>query len=205
MTKGDRLVVYHTGDAKVNGSVCSHSGGVTVQCFHPVHAEAELRVSRLFTPERAVIVEDGNAFRRCDKARVAFGSRISQEREDGLGRPFIPGRQVVRCGWPKLVPDVLRFVKCAGALRRRQMPAVWPGSRVGAQAGLPRGRQGNRNRSAFYWLEWRVEREDELVLGIGPVQAVQRRKGLNLDGSAIGQELDDPEDRLPRPDFSFGN
>ena len=64
------------------------------QRLHAVEGEGELRVDRLFEPERAVIVEGGDAvFDRYVIAafRLAY---LGHEVDDGLlGGPVVPGGQ----------------------------------------------------------------------------------------------------------------
>ena len=85
------------------------------QHLDAVECEQELEVQRLLGPERAVIVEDGDAFGFRDEVRRAFLGHAFDEGDDGLlGLAVVPGRKLV------------------GALRRGEPPAE--GRRIGSSA-----------------------------------------------------------------------
>ena len=62
--------------------------------LHAVEREVELNGNRLLTPERAVVVERGDAFRDWHEVRGAGLGDLFDEGHDGLlGWPVVPGRQ----------------------------------------------------------------------------------------------------------------
>ena len=64
--------------------------------LHPVQHEAELEIEGLLRPERAVIIEDGDAVFGLDEAIPTLGRDFRHEIDDGLaGFSRIPGRQAV--------------------------------------------------------------------------------------------------------------
>ncbi len=65
----------------------------------PVKGEGNLEVDRLFRPERAVVVERGDAFCCRHKIRAAFARHASDEVDDGfLGGALVPrGHRVRLC------------------------------------------------------------------------------------------------------------
>ena len=69
------------------------------QCLDPLQDEGELGVHRLFHPQGAVVVEDGDALSGRDKG---WSTRVGHVRDEGgnglLGRPVVPGRQGIRVG-----------------------------------------------------------------------------------------------------------
>src|SRR6185312_9000106 len=65
-----------------------------------LQAVHHLRVHRMLDPERAVLIEGGDALRRRHELRAPFGRRRLYELDNGLlGRAVVPGRQrVLRSG-----------------------------------------------------------------------------------------------------------
>ena len=62
--------------------------------LHAVEREEELEIHRLLAPERAVVIERGDALFRRNEVRRAFLRHLFDERDDGfLRRGVIPGRQ----------------------------------------------------------------------------------------------------------------
>ena len=62
--------------------------------LYPVHGKDKLNIDRLLAPERAVVVENRDAFLRSHELRTAGSGHAVHEFHDRLLRgPFIPGRK----------------------------------------------------------------------------------------------------------------
>ena len=79
-----------------NGSLSFHSGCCGRERLDAVEREEQLEVHRLLGPERAVVVEGGDALGGRDEVRRALLRHLRDEVDDGLlGRAVVPGRQRV--------------------------------------------------------------------------------------------------------------
>ena len=78
----------------LNGSFFFHSGCFGASSSHPVEREHRLRVERMLDPERAVLIEGGDAILGRHEARAASSwSRLHEGEDRLLGRAVVPGRQ----------------------------------------------------------------------------------------------------------------
>ena len=83
--------------SEANGSLSFHSGMLRRERLHAVEREEELEIHRLLGPERAVVVEGGDALGERHEVRRAFRRDLRDEVDDGLlGRAVVPRGQRVR-------------------------------------------------------------------------------------------------------------
>ena len=69
------------------------------QRLYPIKGECQLKVHRLLRPERAVVVENGDALGRVDKFGTVLGGDLLDKLHDGpLGLTVVPGGQRVGSG-----------------------------------------------------------------------------------------------------------
>ena len=82
----------------LNGCFVFHSGCFGGQRLDPIDREHDLEIHRLLGPQRAVVVEGGDALVERHEIRAALGRDARDEIGDRLlHRAVIPGRQ--RIGW----------------------------------------------------------------------------------------------------------
>ena len=79
----------------LNGCLSFHSGCAGAMRLDAVEREGELDVHRLFAPQRAVVVEGGDALVGGTKSGPpCVVTRSTNSYDRGLGRAVVPGRQL---------------------------------------------------------------------------------------------------------------
>ena len=102
--------------SEANGSLFFHSGCCGASAFTRSSAKSELEIHRLLGPERAVVVERGDALGGRDEVRRALLGDFRDEVDDGLfGRAVVPGRE--RVGGPSMVAVNASAQTSAAAMR----------------------------------------------------------------------------------------
>ena len=80
-----------------NGCLSFHSGCCGRERLHAVQREEQLEIHRLLGPERAVVVEDGDALGRRHEVGRALLRHLLDKRDDGLLRlAVVPRRRAGR-------------------------------------------------------------------------------------------------------------
>ena len=69
---------------EANGSLVFHSGCCGASAFTRSSAKSELKIHRLLAPERAVVVERGDAFRRREQSPANLPSSLFRRRQRWL-------------------------------------------------------------------------------------------------------------------------
>ena len=88
------------------------------QRLHPIDRERELEIDRLLGPERAVVVEGGDALLDRNEIRPALLGHAIDEGDDRLlRRTLVPGRQ--RIGFGRLRPDAGEPTQCQRERQRQ--------------------------------------------------------------------------------------